>query len=227
MSNTSKGGMEAFTLSIDKQFDNGVNAFASYTSVDSDSLWDGSQARAQSLYRGTARADALTPSLGESAWNTDHRLIAGLDYVMNEGSRRATTFSLFWNAQSGRPYSYTWRRYSLFDYDDNVLAYIPAAGDPNVVYSGVSEALVLDHIESLGLSGLAGQIAPRNIGNADYYRSLDMRIAQEIPGFLDDDKFTIYFDAVNLLNFFNDSEGLRYYKNSTSEILETDGLTKS
>ena len=51
-----------------------------------------------------------------------------------------------------------------------------------------------------------------------------MRIAQEIPGFLDDDKFTIYFDAVNLLNFFNDSEGLRYYKNSTSEILETDGL---
>ena len=35
-----------------------------------------SQARAQSLYRGTARADALTPSLGESAWNTDHRLIA-------------------------------------------------------------------------------------------------------------------------------------------------------
>ena len=124
MSNTSKGGMEAFTLSIDKQFDNGVNAFASYTTVDSDSLWDGSQARAQSLYRGTARADALTPSLGESAWNTDHRLIAGLDYVMNEGSRRATTFSLFWNAQSGRPYSYTWRRYSLFDYDDNVLAYI-------------------------------------------------------------------------------------------------------
>ena len=105
-----------------------------------------------------------------------------------------------------------------------MLAYIPAAGDPNVVYSGVSEALVLDHIESLGLSGLAGQIAPRNIGNADYYRSLDMRIAQEIPGFLDDDKFTIYFDAVNLLNFFNDSEGLRYYKNSTSEILETDGL---
>ena len=224
MSNTSKGGMESFSLSIDKQFDNGVNAFASYTTVDSDSLWDGSQARAQSLYRGTARADALTPSLGESAWNTDHRLIAGLDYVMNEGSRKATTFSLFWNAQSGRPYSYTWRRYSLFDYDDNVLAYIPGAGDPNVVYSGVSEARVLDHIEELGLSGYAGSIVPRNVGNADYYRSLDMRIAQEIPGFMDDDKFTIYFDAVNILNFFNDSEGLRYYKGSTQEILETDGL---
>ena len=44
MSNTSKGGMEAFTMSIDKQFDNGINAFASYTNTDSDSLWDGSQA---------------------------------------------------------------------------------------------------------------------------------------------------------------------------------------
>ncbi len=224
MSNTSKGGMESFSLSIDKQFDNGVNAFASYTTVDSSALWDGTEARAQSLYRGTARAAALQPSMGKSAWNTDHRLIAGLDYVMNEGSRKATTFSLFWNAQSGRPYSYTWYRYDLFDYDDNVLAYIPGPGDPNVVYSGVSENLVLDHIERLGLSGLAGQIAPRNIGNADYYRSLDMRIAQEIPGFMDDDKFTIYFDAVNILNFFNDSEGLRYFKGFTSEILETDGL---
>ena len=224
MSNTSKGGMEAFTMSIDKQFDNGINAFASYTNTDSDSLWDGSQARAQSLYRGTARADALTPSLGESAWNTDHRLIAGLDYVMNEGSNRATTFSLFWNAQSGRPYSYTWRRYSLFDYDDNVLAYIPGANDPNVVYSGISEAAVLSHIEKLGLSGRAGSIAPRNIGNGDYYRSLDMRIAQEIPGFMDDDKFVLYFDAVNVLNFFNDSDGVRYFKGSTQEILETDGL---
>ena len=224
MSNTSKGGMEAFTISIDKQFDNGVNAFASYTTTDSDSLFDGSQARSVSLYAGTPRADALDKSLGESAWNTDHRLIAGLDYVLNEGSNRATTFSLFWNAQSGRPYSYTFYRYSLFDYSDTVLAYIPGPSDPNVVYSGVSEALVLDHIESLGLSGLAGKIAPRNIGNADYYRSLDMRIAQEIPGFMDDDKFTIYFDAVNLLNFFNDSEGLRYFKGSTQEVLETDGL---
>ena len=224
MSNTGKGGMESFTLSIDKQFDNGMNAFASYTTVDSDALWDGFSTRAQSLYRGTARADALTPSMGTSAWNTDHRLIAGLDYVMNEGSRRATTFSLFWNAQSGRPYSYTWRRYSLFDYDDNVLAYIPGAGDPNVVYSGVSEAVVLQHIDKLGLSGSAGTIAPRNIGRADYYRSLDMRIAQEIPGFMDDDKFVLYFDAVNLLNFFNDSEGLRYFKSRNQEILETDGL---
>ena len=224
MSNTGKGGMESFTLSIDKQFDNGMNAFASYTTVDSDALWDGFSTRAQSLYRGTARADALTPSMGTSAWNTDHRLIAGLDYVMNEGSRRATTFSLFWNAQSGRPYSYTWRRYSLFDYDDNVLAYIPGAGDPNVVYSGVSEAVVLQHIAELGLSGRAGTIAPRNIGRADYYRSLDMRIAQEIPGFMDDDKFVLYFDAVNLLNFINDSDGLRYFKSRNQEILETDGL---
>ena len=131
-------------------------------------------------------------------------------------------FSLFWNAQSGRPYSYTWRRYSLFDYDDNVLA-IPEIGDPNVVYSGVSEAKVLDHINKLGLSGYAGSIVPRNVGNADY-RSLDMRIAQEIPGFMDDDKFTIYFDAINILNYFNESDGLRYFKYSTSEILETDGL---
>ena len=48
----------------------------------------------------------------------------------------------------------------MFDYDDNVLAYIPEAGDPNVVYSGVSEAKVLDHINKLGLSGYAYPESP-------------------------------------------------------------------
>ena len=58
---------------------------------------------------------------------------------------------------------------------------------------------------------MAGSIAPRNIGTAPYYRSLDMRLAKEIPGFLDDDKFMLYFDVMNLLNFFNDKAGLIFY----------------
>ena len=56
--------------------------------------------------------------------------------------------------------------------------------------------------------------------------TLDHLICESLKRYQDscDDKFTIYFDAVNILNFFNDSEGLRYYKGSTQEILETDGL---
>ena len=222
MSNTGKGSANSLTLSVDKMFDNGVNAFASYTRAEQNHLWDGRNTRAQSLFRSTARKDALTPEVARSAFTNEHRLVAGLDYTFNEGSRSPTTLSLFFNATSGRPYSYTFDNLALFDYDDAVLAYIPGVGDPNVVYSGISENVVLAHIDKLGLSGLAGSIAPRNAGTAPYYRSLDMRLAKEIPGFLDDDKFMLYFDVMNLLNFFNDSDGIRYYKNNYAGIITLD-----
>ena len=77
----------------------------------------------------------------------------------------------------------------------------------------------------MGLSGLGGSIAPRNVGTAPYFRTLDMRLAKEIPGFLDDDKFTVYFDVMNLLNFFNDNDGVRYYKEDYAGVIVLDETT--
>ena len=223
--NTGKGNSSSFTLSVDKMFDNGVNAFASYTRAEQNQVWDGRNTRAQSSYRSTARKDALNPEVARSAFTNEHRFVAGLDYTFNEGAKSPTTLSLFYSATSGRPYSFTFANLALFDYSDAVLAYIPEKGDPNVVYSGISEDLVLAHIDKLGLSGLGGSIAPRNVGTAPYFRTLDMRLAKEIPGFLDDDKFTVYFDVMNLLNFFNDNDGVRYYKEDYAGVIVLDSDT--
>ena len=50
----------------------------------------------------------------------------------------------------------------MFDRDYNVLIYVPGPNDPNVVYDGISEIEVLNHIADLGLSGFAGSIVPKD-----------------------------------------------------------------
>ena len=119
--NTGKGNASSFTLSVDKMFDNGVNAFASYTRAEQNQVWDGRNTRAQSSYRSTARKDALSPELARSAFTNEHRFVAGLDYTFNEGAKSPTTLSLFYSATSGRPYSFTFANLALFDYVFSVL----------------------------------------------------------------------------------------------------------
>mgnify|MGYP006231034763 FL=1 len=227
--NTSKGGSDSFTIDVSKNFDNGVNAFAGYTYVDRESLYDSSSSQMTSNYRGLPRIDALQPEVGPSRWAQKHRFVAGMDYTFNAGSKYPTTISAFYSAYSGRPYSHAYRDFyqdgeeGLFDRDWAVLAYIPKANDPNVVYDGVDEATILAHIDSLGLSQYAGGNVPKNVGTAPYYRSLDIRILQELPGLRENDKFTIYLDMLNFLNYLDDEKGIRKFTFSTTEILRTSG----
>ena len=91
------------------------------------------------------------------------------------------------------------------------------------MYDGVDEATILAHIDSLGLSKYAGGNVPKNVGTAPYYRSLDIRILQELPGLRENDKFTIYLDMLNFLNYLDDEKGIRQFTFSTTEILRTSG----
>ena len=163
--NTSKGGSRSITLSADKDFDNGWDTFISYTNLTADSLYDSTSSQMNSSYRGESRASALEPVMGPTKWSQEHRLIAGADYTWNEGSGYDTTLSLFYSAYSGRPYSHAYYRGpELFDRDYNVLIYVPTVNDPNVVYDGISEIEVLNHIADLGLTGFAGGVVPKRQG---------------------------------------------------------------
>ncbi len=222
--NTSKGGSTSITLSADKDFDNGINAFISYTNLTAESLYDSTSSQMRSNYRGESRPSALEPVMGPSKWAQEHRLIAGADYTWNEGSGYDTTLSLFYSAYSGRPYSHTYNDGpELFDRDYNVLIYVPGPNDPNVVYDGISEIEVLNHIADLGLSGFAGSIVPKRQGRAPYYRNLDLRLSQDFPGFMENDKFILYLDVMNVLNLFEEDRGIRRFKFSDQGVLEIDG----
>ena len=212
---------DSITLSLDKDFDNGVSVFASYTGIDAESGWQGTSSQLSSNLRYMPRVDLMNVGVGNTPWAVENRLVAGLNYTANIFANAPTNFSLFYKVYSGRRFSY------VFDgmddgYDDSsTLLYIPTAGDPNVVYSGVTEGEVLNHVAGLGTPG---SHVEANTGELPYTRQLDMRIAQEIPT-IRDHKFVIYFDLLNVLNFINEDKGHSYYQRyNTRRTLDTSGL---
>ena len=212
---------DSITLSLDKDFDNGVSVFASYTGIDAESGWQGTSSQLSSNLEYMPRVDLMNVGVGNTPWAVENRLVAGLNYTANIFANAPTNISLFYKVYSGRRFSY------VFDgmddgYDDtSTLLYIPTAGDPNVVYSGVTEGEVLNHVAGLGTPG---SHVKANTGELPYTRQLDMRIAQEIPT-IRDHKFVIYFDLLNVLNYINEDKGLSYFQSfNTRRTLDTSGL---
>ena len=212
---------ESITLSVDKDFDNGVSVFASYTNLDAESGWVATSSQLSSNLEYMPRVDLMNVGVGKTPWAIDHRLVAGLNYTANWFKNAPTNFSLFYKAYSGKRFSYVFD--GLYDgYDDgSTLIYIPTVSDPNVVYNGVSEGEVLSAVAGLGTPGTHVEA---NSGQLPYTRQLDLRIAQEIPSVLDH-KLIIYFDLLNVMNFINDEKGHSYFQRYSSRgILESSGL---
>jgi hypothetical protein len=86
------------------------------------------------------------------------------------------------------------------------LIYVPENNDSNVVFdSPETEAAFNAWVDSEGLA--RGQIADRNSQNADWWFKTDMRISQELPGFMDDHKAQAFIVIENLTNLLNDDWG--------------------
>ena len=229
---------DSFTISVDKDFDNGVSVFASYTGLDAQNAWNGTSSQLSSNLEYNPRVDLMNVGVGKTPWAIENRLVAGLNYTANWFDNAPTKFSLFYKVYSGKRFSYGFD--GLDDgYDDgNTLLYIPTVGDPNVVYSGVTEGEVLTAVSGLGA---AGSHLDANSGTLPYTRQLDLRIAQEIPlpslrlrassgdrnigvG-SDNHKVLVYFDLLNVMNFINEDKGHSYFQSQgMRRVLNSDGL---
>jgi hypothetical protein len=215
---------ESLTLAMDKDFDNGLDIFASYTNTNAESGWVATSSQLSSNLENMPAVDRMNVGVGKTPWAIEHRLVAGLNYTANWFNNAPTSFSLFYKVYSGKRFSYT-----LDGFDDgyseyNTLLYVPTANDPNVVYSGVAEGEVLSALEGIGTPG---SHVEANSGQLPYTRGLDLRIAQEIPVRLDylDHKLVVYFDLLNVLNFINEDKGHVYYQRyGTRGILDSGGL---
>lgn len=215
---------ESLTLAMDKDFDNGLDIFASYTNTNAESGWVATSSQLSSNLENMPAVDRMNVGVGKTPWAIEHRLVAGLNYTANWFNNAPTSFSLFYKVYSGKRFSYT-----LDGFDDgyseyNTLLYVPTANDPNVVYSGVTEGEVLSALEGIGTPG---SHVEANSGQLPYTRGLDLRIAQEIPVRLDylDHKLVVYFDLLNVLNYINEDKGHVYYQSyGTRGILDSGGL---
>jgi hypothetical protein len=217
----------SFTLAMDKEFDNGLDVFASYTNTEAESGWIATSSQLSSNLENMVAVDRMNVDVGNTPWAIKHRLVAGLNYTANWFNNAPTKFSLFYKVYSGKRFTYT-----LDGFDDgysryNTRMYVPTAGDPNVVYQGVTEGEVLTAVQGIGTPG---SHVDAHTGQLPYTRGLDLRIAQEIPvnnnyfG-IKDHKLVLYYDLLNVLNFINEDKGHVYYQRyNTRGLLDSRGL---
>ena len=229
MTNTDKGGAEAYTFSVRKSFDNGLSVYSAYSSVDAKDVYPLTSSQAESAYGYTQRWDGENMDAARSSFMSDSKLIVGLEYRTQWWGDNETRISALYIKKDGEPYSISFDEpgynsvtgNSKF-YADYSLAYVPSgADDANVVFSSASVATdVMAHINSTALARYKGTYAPRNaFTNPDYDR-LDIRITQEIPAFRDH-KFVVYFDLLNVMNMLDDEDGrvFEYGYNNSRQIL--------
>jgi hypothetical protein len=120
---------------------------------------------------------------------------------------------LFVRANEGRSYSpvFVDGGFTFGDtLDDRHLLYIPTGPtDPNVVFApGFDQAAFFAYLDKKGLSKYAGRVAPRNSIDGPWWTKFDLKIAQELPSFIEGHKFSAFVVIENLGNLIDDDWGV-------------------
>lgn len=201
---------------VNKQFENGLKVSAGYAYMDAEEASPMNSSTASSNYGNLSVQDLNAPRVATSNYEVKHRFTANLSYKLDLFDDYSTRINLFAQRVKGKPYSYTFDGDPGFGdergFEDRNLLYVPAGpgadADSKVVYG---EDFDLDafnqFIADAGLEGARGTILDRNTQNSNWWTRVDMRITQEIPGFMEGHKGSVFFSLKNLGNFLNDDWG--------------------
>ena len=204
-----------------------IDLFTSYTHADVNDIGYGTSSTATSNYSDFARYDYQKPTVGTSNFQVEHLFKLRLDWEKEFIDGYATKASLFATRRSGQPYSYTFYENNACVFavgggrcaiesrvdDAGHLLYVPYGMDDPLFAStsfggdAAAQQEFFDYINSSELAQYKGSIAPRNGDNSRWSTIVDLRLQQEMAGFMDNHKTYFFFDIENLGNFLNKDWG--------------------
>jgi hypothetical protein len=233
ITNTGKGEATNLVAKLERPYrGDGFTGFVAYAYGDSTVVNDGTSSRAVSNWQFNEAPNPNDPPTSTSDYEVEHRFTASVAYSFNRRSPWRTTASLFYNHQSGRPYTYllgtSFALSGSFNGDgafSNDLFYVPASESDVEIFSGGTWADLDEYIRSEPcLERSRGGIAPRNCAEGPWSQSLDLRLAQAIPVGFGNAEVTL--DLVNLLNLVDEDSGLVKFVNfGTTTVARYRGLT--
>jgi hypothetical protein len=222
LKNTDEGYTYNFTVQLQKNSDLGLSFNTAYTygvAKDQNSVLS-SQALSQIRYNPIS-VDPNTPPLTTSSFDLRHRYFASVSYAIEFIENSPTTFSFYYNYQSGRPYSYTvLGRVGGLDlnrdgFDGNDLVYIPA-NESEILLGGVTGGAYVPNAQMYTdlfafiendeyLSANKGKMSERNGARAPWNDVLDVRVAQAFSTPIG--QFQLSLDILNFMNLLNSEWG--------------------
>ena len=213
LTNTSEGEQLMESLQLSKNFGRFVTLTGSYTHQDAKSGFDGGSSTALSQWRfHHTRGDIYEPELSRSAYETEHRLnLAGT--VNFETGPFSHALGLYYNAQSGRPYSLLFATdINLDGQNTNDLLYIPA-GDNVIIrrnngsnWTGDPLAQWKKYLSYAGVDG-EGRILERYELSEPWARQLDLHYELGLPAVFSV-RSLITADVTNIMALVSDDYGL-------------------
>ena len=188
-----------------------VNAGLSYTysqSKDINSLTS-SQARSNWKYNPVGM-HTNEPNLTSSNYEVPHRVVGSVGATFNFIDNSPTTFSFYFEGQSGRPFSYKGEE-GIIDYNgdgdarNDLIFVFNDASKVNMVDSDGNNAwdawtAFVDQDDAL--KEYKGKIIDRNAGRQPWRNRLDLRITQKVIG-----RVTLTFDIINFSNLLSSDWG--------------------
>ena len=175
-----------------------------------------------------------------SQWDRRHRILATVSYHQDWGGGFFTDLGVFYNGQSGRPFSYMISGDVNGDgRTDNDLFYIPrdandiiltnSAGTADLPKTDVAYTQLMSFVNSdKYLSANKGKISDRSGPREPWAHSIDLRLAQDIP-LVAQHSLQITVDILNVLNLLNSDWG--WIKNTgvnqTVNVVSFKGLEKT
>jgi hypothetical protein len=218
LKNTNKGYQYNFSVQLQRSVPRGLSFNTAYTygvSKDVNSVLS-SQAQSQIRYNPIS-INPNDPPLTTSSFDLGHRGFVSVSYTHEFFKDAPTTISLFYNIQSGRPFSYTvYGDLNSDGLNGNDLFYIPkdandilvgAVTNGAYVENAQQKADLMDFINSDDyLSSHKGQMSERNAARNPWNDDLDLRIAQDvvIPNVI---RFEVTLDVINVMNLLKSTWG--------------------
>lgn len=213
---TSEGGGNAVTLSLTGPRVYGMDWNVAYTRTDATEVSPLTSSVSSSNFNARSIFNPNEEVASNSAYLTKDRLNASLNWSKAYYGKYKTTFGLFYEGRSGKPYSWTYANDLNGDnISGNDLMYIPKGPQSGeVVFAGDTAAnhpnedrfwsIVNANAE---LSDAKGGLVKRNGSFSPVVHNFDVRISQEVPGFAPKHKGVISLDIFNLGNLINKEWG--------------------
>ncbi|MDO9074549.1 MAG: TonB-dependent receptor [Rubrivivax sp.] len=218
---TSKGGGDALTVSISQPTRDGFGWSVAYTKTTAKEVSPLTSSTSNSNWNGRMSFDPNAEELANSNYLIKDRFNASLSWTKALIGNYRTTVGMFYEGRKGKPYSWTFINDMNGDeIGGNDLMYIPSApGSGEVIFRGAdgttggaasatAEARFWEIVNSDStLSGSKGGVVKRNTSFAPWANNVDVRLSQELPGFMKDHKAVFTLDILNFGNLLNKKWG--------------------
>ncbi len=211
LTNTNKGGSQAYTLQIARPMKNGWAVSAAYTHTHATEVQPLTSSVASSNFNNRAIINPNEPAARNSSYVIPDKFVvsASREFHFVQDKGYVTRVTAVYRAQTGHAYSWVFSGDANNDSQSgNDAFYVPnGPNDPLVVYTNAAQQTALwDFINSTNLKNFQGKIVPPNNSFSPWQHTLDLHVEQEIP-IPHKLKLTLFADCLNFANLINKKYG--------------------